>query len=98
MFFTRRTYDTYSLCFKILFVYILTFQHEIPSESFYIVGKSLQSDRIDSCSADTVSCHGIYDILDEVYYFNVYVDKLKKTLFSKLSFTKKKKRDFSKQK
>lgn len=81
MFFTRRTYDTYSLCFKIMFVYVLVFQHEIPSESFYIVGKLLESDRIDTCSTDNVPCHGIYDILDEVYYFNVYIQKLKNIIF-----------------
>ncbi len=81
MFFTRKTYDTYSLCFKIMFVYILAFQHEIPSESFYIVGKLLQSGTIDTSCTDNVPCHGIYDILDEVYYFNVYIQKLKNTLF-----------------
>lgn len=81
MFFTRRTYDTYSLCFKIMFVYILVFKHEIPSESFYIVGKLLQSNTVDTNCMDNVPCHGIYDILDEVYYFNVYIQKLKNTLF-----------------
>lgn len=81
MFFTRKIHKTYKLCFNIIFLYILSFQHEIPSESFYIVGKSLQCDRIDNCCADTVPCHGIYDILDEIYYFNVYVDKLKNALF-----------------
>ncbi len=81
MFFTRKIHKTYNLCFNIIFSYILSFQHEIPSESFYIVGKSLQCDRIDSCCTATVPCHGIYDILDEIYYFNVYVDKLKNALF-----------------
>lgn len=80
MFFSTKNYDTYRLCFKIIFFSILVFQHEIPSESFYIVGKSLQCDTIEEWINDT-PYQNLYDILDEIYYLNVYIDKLKNTLF-----------------
>lgn len=80
MFFTIKKYNTCRLCFKIIFFYILIFQHDIPSESFYNLGKSLQCNATDNLIDDT-PYDTIYDILDEVYYLNIYIHKLKNTLF-----------------
>lgn len=80
MFFTIKKNNTFRLCFKIIFFYILIFQHDIPSDSFYIVGKSLQCDTIEEWINDT-PYQNLYDILDEIYYLNVYIDKLKELYF-----------------
>lgn len=76
MFFENKKFNTFKICFKLLFFYFIVFPSDIPSESFYKVGKSLRENEMNEYM-ETGSSQDIYNVLDEIYYLEVYIDQLK---------------------
>lgn len=78
MFFITKKFNVIQLCFHLLF-YSNSFQNpEIAPESYVSVAKSLQqSDLIDSNHfVEKICVQDIYNILDEIYYLELYIKKL----------------------
>lgn len=91
MFFITKKFNVIQLCFHLLFYSNIplysnqemkecySFQNpEIATESYVNVGKSLQkSDLIDSNHfVEKICVQDIYNILDEIYYLELYIKKL----------------------
>lgn len=79
MFFITKKFNVIQLCFQFLF-YSNSFQNpEITTESYVNVGKSLQCDLMDKNHfVEKICVQDIYNILDEIYYLELYIKKLQK--------------------
>lgn len=76
MFFVNKKSNVLKICFHILFSYFFSYETVIPSESYYNVGRLLECDVLDDF-VETVSIQDIHDVLDEIYYLELYIEKLK---------------------